>query len=565
MAGLLQRIGDFVRGETAVGRTVDRAAPNATPSQRRALIQRQTADERFLNALGETRTANRFIGPLAPGKSWATDFSGRARMAGLSVRGPRTMASSLAYVRHQARHCARTNPHALHAIRILTDWAIGDGINRSFRASSKAVQRRLDETARRWFFSTECDVARRHTIYGLERLIYRTFKTDGEVIIRLRPRKVDDGLAVPLAIEVLEGDYLYDGPRPAGVARGNVYSAGIEFAPIGHPVAYWLYKGHPDDGLIDRTPVRVPVVDAFGTPQILHYVDVTRAGQIRGEPRAAIALETVYGQRDLRLSTLERMRAQSRILHWLTSKTDSGNVAEAQTAYGFDGADAYNLDTGEVVDRDAVPAPSEGRDPYEIIDYVNGELLADGTVVPLPSGVDVKESTITTPADYGPIMTDMHREVAVAFGVPYELLTGDLSKINFSSWKAGSNQFKADLLASQGDFIDVVCAFIWTGFAIAGERAGLWSASAVRCEHRANAFPSVEPQKDIGTTILKMRHGLISPRRAAAELGEDLDELVAEIAEDKAKLEALGIDIWGALKALTTPKAKDVGASPPVT
>ena len=543
MANLLARIGDAIRGEVVEGQLVDRAAPNLPMAQRRQAVSTQKRGADFQRSFNRLR----YMGSSRHSRQRA-EFLGSASM----------LAQDLSQVREQAIQVARVNPHAAEAIRVLTDWTIGSGLNMTVRGRNKTIQKRIEEAYKRWFLTPECDSTRHANFYELTRLAYKTYREQGEVLVRLRPRYMDDGLAVPLAVEVIDPALFYDGGVPK-VAPGNTFAGGIEFSPIGHPVAYWLYKGNPNDKLWDWTPVRVPVIDEkTGMVQITHLFERLFPGQIRGIPRAALVVNTVYEQQDLRYSILRRKRMEAKIgLVLKAPGKDEDDGSRTPLSDVIDEGGEYSLDTPA----EGAPEPTddpeddERIDPDALADWVREGMLEDNMVFPLPAGWNFDSVVIQNVSDYKEFMADLHRTVAVGYGVPYAFLTADLQDVPFSGSKVGLLHFKAEREADQEYWIENFANFVWRGFEIAGMRAGLWAMGDVTCQFRANQFPSVEPQKDLGVIIMKLKHGLISPRRAASELGENLDELLEEIAEDKARLEALGIDLYGALK-LAAAKAK---------
>ncbi|MFP3624426.1 phage portal protein, partial [Burkholderia sp. SIMBA_051] len=77
-------------------------------------------------------------------------------------------------------------------------------------------------------------------------LAARAFFGDGEVLVRRRLRRPDDGLPVPLQLQVLEGDLLpveKNELRPDG---GEIIN-GVEYDGDDRRVAYHLLRRHPGE------------------------------------------------------------------------------------------------------------------------------------------------------------------------------------------------------------------------------------------------------------------------------------------------------------------------------
>ncbi|MDB0530064.1 phage portal protein, partial [Ralstonia solanacearum] len=88
-------------------------------------------------------------------------------------------------------------------------------------------------------WTEEADAAGQTDFYGLQALACRAMLEGGECLIRLRPRRPEDGLSVPLQLQLLEAEHLpmtlnVDLPPTAGASGpGNVVRSGIEFDNLG--------------------------------------------------------------------------------------------------------------------------------------------------------------------------------------------------------------------------------------------------------------------------------------------------------------------------------------------
>lgn len=120
--------------------------------------------------------------------------------------------AALSNLRAQSRDLVRNNPWARRGLRRIVTNTVGWGIR------PKATGRNAELVMQRWKRrgeTTQCDAAGRLTFFGLQRLAMRTVVESGEVLIRRRRRRPEDGLAIPLQLQVLEPDYIdtsKDGP-----------------------------------------------------------------------------------------------------------------------------------------------------------------------------------------------------------------------------------------------------------------------------------------------------------------------------------------------------------------
>lgn len=538
MAGFLDKVGDLFRGETRIGAIVDKAV-ETTGEERRNLITQQQRGQTFMSAYSRFRDY-----------SYASDFSGRASRSGRldPSYGPRQLGTDIAYLRDEALRVAMVNPHANKAIEVLTSWTIMSGVNIIVKARTKLLQKRVTESTTKYFIeSNDSDSTRHGNYWDFENLVASYYFRAGEVLVRARPRDFSDGLEVPVTFEAIDPVMLYDGAQPQGVRAGNSYAAGIEFSPLNHPEAYWLYRGNPRDNLKDRTPIRVPVKDATGQVQIVHLFDKIFPGQIRGIPRAVLVLATIYEQQDLRYSLLRRKRMEAKI--GLILK-EGAEATENPDLPGFN------------QQAEAEGAPSVVN-PSDVLAFNEEAMLRDNAVFMLPPGWGVDQLVLQNTADYKEFMADLLRTIATGYGILHSQLTADLSDVPFSGSKMGLLDFKNRRLKDQNYIIGQLHRFVWSNFNTAANRAGMWSDPDVGVQFRYDAFPSAEPEKDSRVIESRLRSGTISRQRACAEFGEDFFEIADEIAVEDAYLRDKGLDHLTSEQIMkkVTSKAGDASAT----
>ncbi|RKU03357.1 phage portal protein, partial [Burkholderia sp. Nafp2/4-1b] len=131
----------------------------------------------------------------------------RAKSWHASSAGPNaSVVQNLPLMRHRARDAIRNDAWAKTAIARLVSNTIGTGVQPHPQHPDATVRR---EQKQLWDDSTsELDADGVHDLYGLQTLAARAFFSDGEVLVRRRLRSPQAGLAVPLQIQLLEGDLL---------------------------------------------------------------------------------------------------------------------------------------------------------------------------------------------------------------------------------------------------------------------------------------------------------------------------------------------------------------------
>lgn len=161
-------------------------------------------------------------------------------------RAPSTSADSeiaraLPRLRDRMRDLGRNNAHARKALTVWTNNLVGPGIMPRAKSGDEALDKAAMELWEKW--SKQADADGQLNIYGLQELAIREMVESGEVLIRKRLRRPEDGLAVPLQLQIMEGDQL-DGSRVAMNGDNRIIN-GVEFNIIGKRTAYWMFENHP--------------------------------------------------------------------------------------------------------------------------------------------------------------------------------------------------------------------------------------------------------------------------------------------------------------------------------
>ena len=139
----------------------------------------------------------------------------------------------------------------------------------------------------------EADASGLTDLYGLQALAFRSMVEGGEVFARKHVRAKEDGLTIPLQIQLIETEQLpfyLARPMPE-TPTGNVIRASIEFDPKGRRTAYYFFKEHPGERLFFPNYLDLMRVPA---EEIMHLFRPLRPGQLRGIPWMASALVRLW-------------------------------------------------------------------------------------------------------------------------------------------------------------------------------------------------------------------------------------------------------------------------------
>jgi lambda family phage portal protein len=444
--------------------------------------------------------------------------SGRRTLA-WTVSNPGAVAA-LAYtqetLRAKSRDMVRRSAWAAAGIEAFVANAIGTGIKPQSMVEDAALREAIHRLW--WHWCEEADAANLTDFYGLQALATRAMLEGGEALVRLRYRRPEDGLPVALQLQVLEPEHL-----PVTLNRelpnGNVIRAGIEFDRLGRRVAYHLYRSHPGDGGLapmsgvgGMDTVRVPA------EEVIHLFRPLRPGQIRGEPWLARALVKLHELDQYDDAELVRKKTAAMFAGFITRLSPEDNLM------------------GEGPP-DAQGAALAGLEP--------------GTLQILEPGEDIKFSQ---PADvgasYAEFMRSQFRALAAAIGITYEMLTGDLTQVNYSSIRAGLLEFRRRCEAIQhGVIVHQLCRPVWRAWMDQAVLEGALNLPGYGRRRRAyqaakwipQGWQWVDPLKEFNALKLAIRAGLMSRSEAISAYGYDAEDVDREIAADNQRADDLGL------------------------
>ena len=303
---------------------------------------------------------------------------------------------------------------------------------------------------------------------------------------------------------------LVDLAHTSNLGGGAQIVGGVEYDGSGRRVAFYVSQRRPTDVFATTLPaLRIPAAD------MCHLFNPLAPGQVRGVAWTAPVL--------LRLAELDELE---------DAQLMKQKIAALFAAFVTDPS----------ADSQANPFDSE-TNPLPT--------LEPGTTQMIPPGMDVKFATPAEASEGVAFIKSQLRAVAAGLGVPDFLLTGDLSEANYSSLRSGLVQFRRRVEALQyGIIIHQLCRPIWERFVTMAVLSG--AIDAPDFESRMDDYLSaewyppaqewVDPLKDQEAEALAVASGFKSRRQVVAQQGYDVEVLDAEIAADKAREAAMGLN-----------------------
>jgi lambda family phage portal protein len=311
--------------------------------------------------------------------------------------------TDLPMLRQRSRDLERNAPVACGVINTTATHVVGTGLScnpqidgdflglteEARDAWQKDVRRRF----RAWSESTDCDLSRTLTFYGLQDLALRSTLVSGDVfaLTPMVPRGI--GGRRMLTVQLLEADLCSNPDREVDTEHRT---DGIDHDPTtGEAVAYHFTNRHPGDSVVDLTWSRREARSPSGRRNVLHLFRQIRPGLRRGVPILAPVIEP---------------------LKQLSRYTDA-ELAAAVTSGLFSVFIKMDPEAfGEMFDDEAKTTLVNNAQKW------SGEMEGGQAVNLLPGEEPVEVNPGRPNAQFDPFVTSCIRQIGMAIGIPYEVL-----------------------------------------------------------------------------------------------------------------------------------------------
>lgn len=448
------------------------------------------------------------------------------RFAGLLPFGNATTATLAANptLRGRQRTQASNNVWLSNGVAALKAATVGTGIKPQSTHPDQATRAKLQAMWTRWI--DRADIEGRSDFYGFTARLWGTTIVDGESFVRFETVGRD------LRLRHIPAEQVDSGHTSATTADGVRIIGGVEFDANGVRVAYHVFRdppGAPLPASLAFERVRVPAAD------MVHLFDPTWPGQVRGVSPLSTVLLRLHELDQLEDAQLVRVKLGAMLAGFIRGGDESGA--------GFDGKQ-----TGGVLE--------SGLEP--------------GTLKVLPQGAEISFSDPVEPGNVSEWIKLQLHGIAAGIGVTYEQLTGDLGSVNYSSIRAGLVEFRRRIEMLQHNvLVFQFCRPVWRRLVLLailrGELVDDGKPETFEAYCAVNWIPPgwdwVDPQKDADADATAIAAGLKSRREVVASRGYDIEQLDAEIAADRAREKALGLQFAAPAKPAAAPKPQEVQAN----
>ncbi len=462
--------------------------------------------DRVVGWFNPTRGARRILAREIMAIGGAYQAAERTRLRSdwnVLSEGPTPDKWTLDTIRDRSRQAGRNDPIANGAIDTLCVNVTGQGlrpqsaINAARAGISETMARDLQEAAE-WAFkkwAENADIAGRLDFDDLQFLALTRIIEDGEVLVNL-PWSTDKWRHYKRATELIEADRLVP-PMDRLVEAPN----GIRIGKQGEALSYFIRKS-----LTSGETTEVAARDADGRPRILHIYPARRAGQTRGLPWFTPILTYL---KDLG-AYIEAEIVTARVAACLAVFITKDDPIAAAGAMGS----STETSTGARV---------QTIEPAQISYLKHGENIQ--VVDPRGPGKSFNDFTV-----------QMLRMIGTSLGIPYEILTKDFSKTNYSSARAALLEGRRNFIRWRKWLSKKLCQPIWETVIEEAYLRGDFKApnfygrryEYTRTRWIGAGWGWVDPVKEVDSSRMAIDYGLSTWAEEAAGQGRDWEEILEQ-------------------------------------
>lgn len=445
-----------------------------------------------------------------------------------------TVGKALPALRERSRELVRNTFIGARTLDVLSTHIVSPDLSVRFSTGSKLADRQAQALWDEWVQS--CEIEEEGSFTGLLTLAVRAQLEGGDAIVRMVDRPLREGRAVPLALQVAEGDMIDETRDAAAIFRPSSRARlGVELGDWDRRLGYWLHPVIPGEPWQARS-IR-PESILVDRAEVCHLYRRLRPGQVRGVPLFAPVL---IGTRDF-ADLMEAIVVKGRM------EASQGILIETADSTASLGA--------------AVRGDGSSSSQKRI------EKIVPGMVQYLRPGEKMQAFAPSSNTAMEPIGKMALMGIAAGSRVTYHQLTGDLSQANYSSLKAGLTDQRRQVTEDQWHMLvpqmlhRVAERFVDRAI-MAGRlrpRAGGYGR-----EYVMPAFEPVDPKKDLEADILAVRAGRMSPQDFIGAWGRDWRQVVAETFEffENADQRGLIFDIDARQRTQTGAQITDASKAP---
>ena len=416
--------------------------------------------------------------------------------------------NSSANVRARIRQLVRDFPYFARAVNIIGNYVVGEGIIFQSKVKTPAGDLNNDlitkiEDSFSWW-ADEADFSRKLHYYEMMHLAQRQIIECGEFLM-VKKISNDKRRYLPFALQLYEPEWLTEiGANPS--SKLNEINQGIEFnKKTGEVVAYHFTD--PDSwGKTQRIKAE----------NVVHKFKTLRPGQLRGISDFTSGVLLAHDLSD-----------------YMTTELDTAKMAAKYLAF---------IKTPDIYSRQAGMTTNDDNQKIDEMENAITEYLRPGE--------DITIATNPRPGtNFPPFVKLILTMLAISTDVPYELLSGDYSGLNYSTMRVCRNDYAFQLLTKQAALIrhfgkeTQQPEMDWAVLSGVLDIPDYFShrRQYLAAEWQPPGMESIDPLRETKARIDEMGALIRSPQEIARSRGRDLEDIYREISAAKKMAEKYDI------------------------
>lgn len=359
-----------------------------------------------------------------------------------------------------------------------------------------------------------CDIERRKTFLGFQRLLVQEWKTAGQafVILNYVPRRD----MVGLLLQACEKEQL-DRTKISNPETGYEIRNGIEINEYGAPVAYWFYtKHHPYDYSYRAVSGES---ERIAADRVIDLMEQDRVRQTEGMTCLHATINNLW---------LKKMGVEY-ILHRWRLEACGGASLEVEKDADLDQLKGFLNAAADYTDEN-------GNLKYE---------LGPGMMWPMPPGVKTNFQAIQAPGgQYVPFNEQTTREAAAGADSDYATVARDFTKGSYSAQLQGLNEGYMEWEPEQILVTDLFCRPVWEAFQTLAILENRFSAPGfnnspqeraayLEAIFRPQPKPDINPTDTAAARKMRLDYRLSTRRDICAEDQQDEREVLRQHSDER--------------------------------
>jgi len=413
-----------------------------------------------------------------------------------SASADQELKQALVTLRNRSRELSRNDAYVSRYLNLLTSNVVGAS---GIRVNSKArdADGTLDQVAntiiesawKKFSKKGNCTVDGQQSMIDCQKMFIEALARDGEVLVR---QITDPASEFGYRIEFLEADHLID-TKNETFTNGNRIVMGVEIDARRKPVAYHLYKNHPNDlgtGQSNET-IRVPA------DEVIHAFIRQRPEQTRGYPFVASVMSNIKMLNGYYEAEIVAARVSSAKMGFFTTPAGDGYV-------------------GDDLQDDYTPISSAEAGVFE----------------QLPAGMDFKPFDVAHPTTaFESFSTAVLRSISSGLNISYHSLSNDLSSVNYSSLRAGSLEDRDQYRMLQKFMVEHFVEPVFRSWLKNAMTKSMnlpiqkYDKFADGVSFIPRSWGWVDPQREMAAHIAGLQNGIVTYQDIEASYGRDVEEL----------------------------------------